>query len=220
MLDQLIIGNLASCDDFDASVKERTNTPGKKKSIKETVPFSNITYDFSKINGELYWEERTLKYVFEITASTPEELEEKKSAFAAWVMNVMNEEIYDPFIENYHFIGTFDDIEYSDDDIKSTITVTFTAYPYMISNTKKEYAFSLVNGAVTTARITNNSSHRITPTFVNDFPVTIQKGNVEFTIDSGETTDDTFQFEPGVTEVLITAIGTGNLKIVFSEEVF
>lgn len=56
MLDQLIIGDKSSFDDFDASVSERNISPPKKKEIKETVPFSNVTYDFSKINGELFWE--------------------------------------------------------------------------------------------------------------------------------------------------------------------
>ena len=42
MIDQLIIGGLA----------KSKKKPPKKKSIKETVPFSNVTYDFTAINGE------------------------------------------------------------------------------------------------------------------------------------------------------------------------
>jgi predicted Ser/Thr protein kinase len=80
MLDQLIIGDKGSCDDFEASVKERVIHPPKKKSIKKTIPFSNVTHDFSAINGEVYWEERTLEYIFEIIANSAEELEEKKQA--------------------------------------------------------------------------------------------------------------------------------------------
>ena len=109
MIDQLIIGGKASFDDFGASVSERKISYPKKKSIKKTVPFANVTYDFSKINGELYWEERTLEYIFEIMADTPEMLEQKKQAFSNWVMNVMNEKIYDPFIPDYHYLGTYED---------------------------------------------------------------------------------------------------------------
>lgn len=136
MLDQLIIGDKASYDDFGASVALRSIKAPPKKSIKETVPFSNKTYDFSKINGELYWEERELEYVFEITASTPEELEELKRAFLAWVTQVHEKEIHDPFIPDFHFVGTYDDLEVEDDEglDKTTLTVTFTAYPYLVAN--------------------------------------------------------------------------------------
>ena len=63
MIDQLIIGKIASYDDFGASVAERKIIKPKKKSIKETVPFSNVTHDFSAIDGELYWEEASLEYI-------------------------------------------------------------------------------------------------------------------------------------------------------------
>ena len=69
LIDQLTIKSTSSYDDFEASIKERMIGAPKKKIIKETVPFSNETHDFSGINGEIYWEERTLKYVFEIIAN-------------------------------------------------------------------------------------------------------------------------------------------------------
>ena len=69
MIDQLKIGAIGSYDKFGASVSERKIGNPKKKSIKDTVAFSNKTYDFSKIDGELYWEERPLEYIFEILLS-------------------------------------------------------------------------------------------------------------------------------------------------------
>ena len=108
MFDQLIIGNKASYDDFGASVAGRTIVPPKKKVVRETVAFSNRVYDFSAINGELYWEEQELEYVLEMTADSPEMLEAKKMAFSSWVMNAADEKIIDPFIAGYHFVGTLD----------------------------------------------------------------------------------------------------------------
>lgn len=221
MIDQLIIGNKASYDDFEASVKERKNSKPKKKSIKETVPFSNETYDFTDINGEIYWEERTLQYVFEITANTPEELEEKKQLFMSWVMNVMGEELHDPFILGYHFLATFDSLDDDDSEIeKSTITVTFTAYPYMIANTKKSYSIGMEANEEITARIVNDSSHRITPTFIADVDFTLVKGDKTFSFASGEITDKSFKFEPGTNVITVQASTAGTLKIEFYEEVF
>ena len=220
MIDQLYIGNMASYDDFHATVKERIDHKPKKKSIKETVPFSNVTYDFSAINGEIYWEEKTIDYVFEIIAMTPELLEEKKTAFSAWVMNVMNEDLHDPFLLDYHFQGTFSDISFQDEVEKTTATVTFTAYPYMISNAKRVFQYTLAAEEEITARILNNSSHRITPTFVCDVPVTVSKENHTISISAGETALDSFKLPVGASDLKIQASTAGILKIEFYEEVF
>ena len=221
MIDQLIIENTASHDDFEASVKEREIKDGSKKEIKESVPFSNVTYDFSAINGEVYWEEKELKYVFEITANTPEELAEKKIAFKSWVMNVIEEKLYDPFIRDYHFIATFKGIDVDDSEIeKATITVIFTAYPYMISNLKRVYTVPLEASKEITVIVCNDSSHRITPTFNSDIAFTVGLGNSSYGIPAGETTDGSFKLAVGVNTLTLQATGSGTVTISFHEEVF
>ena len=221
MLDQLIIGDVCSYIDFEASVAERRITKPKKKSIKETVPFSNVTHDFSAIHGELYWEETELEYVFEITADSAEELEEKKQPFRNWIMNVMNEELHDPFIKDYHFLATFSDIAEDDSEIeKSTITVKFTAYPYMIANFKRVYTCDLTT-EVSTLVVTNNSSHRIVPTFICDIGWLMQIGGASYAISPGEVKDDKFMLAPGKNTLLVTAgAPSGTLRVEFYEEVF
>lgn len=221
LLDQLRIGDKYSYDDFEASVKERKNNKPQKKSIKQTVPFSNITYDFSKINGELYWEERELEYVFEITAASPEELEEKKQPFINWIMNVMNEDIYDIFIKGYHFNGTFESILEDDSEIeKSTITVKFKAYPYMIADEPKVYSVSLAAGVEKTVTIHNESSHRLTPAIETDVGVTIEMENVNYGIPIGQTKDDSFKLAVGSNTLAITSTEDGIITFTFYEEVF
>lgn len=221
MLDQLIIGDKHSYDDFGASVAERKNNKPKKKSIKESVAFSNVTHDFSAINGETYWEERELEYVFEIIADSAEELEAKKQPFMDWIMNVMNAELHDPFIKDYHFLATYSDMDEDDSEIeKSTITVKFTAYPYMISNEKRIFPL-----AVTTTEkkvvVANNSSHRIVPTLTADVECIVKKGSSSFGIPAGSITSEKFMLAPGENVLLIRSTsGNGTLKIEFSEEVF
>lgn len=239
MTDQLIIGDKASFDDYEASLATRNIGMPTKKSIKETVPFSNVTYDFSAIGGELYWEERELEYVFEIIAATPEKLEELKTAFASWVMNVQGEEIHDPFIPDYHFVGTFDDIEFDDEESldKTTVSVTFKAYPYKIANLprvfEKVYPAGNINA---TFYIENNSSHRIFPkiTFVSDNPsadnglpidvvndisiaATTIGGTIngEFALPQGVSTMSVHMFDP-----IVKTMGNITVTISFYEEVF
>lgn len=224
MIDQLVINNKASYDDYGASVKTRTINNPIKKSIKETVPFSNVTYDFSAINGELYWEERELEYVFEITADTPEELEEAKTRFCSWVMNVMNEELHDPFIENYHFIATFNDMNVEDDESveKTTLTVSFTAYPYKIANEPKLYATDIAVGDTVQIVIENNSSHKIVPTIITDQNISITLDNVTYNVAAGTTSDSVLKFEMGVNTLMIRNNGSDvcSVSINIVEEVF
>lgn len=224
MLDQLKIGEKSSLD-FGASVAERTISQPKKKEIKETIPFSNITYDFSAINGELYWEERTLQYIFEILADTPEELEAKKIAFSGWIMNVFNKEIHDPFIKDYHFVGTFYDMAFDDEDDveKTTVTVTFKAYPYKVANQEKVYKQSVPAGGKATIVAVNNSSHRLSPTITIDSPCTITFKEIVYTIPAGTYTGNSFWLDVGENVFSLSNPSTSascEVVISFYEEVF
>lgn len=222
MIDQLRIGNKYSYDDFEANVKERKIGSPKKKITKDTVPFSNVTYDFSNINGELYWEERTLKYIFEMDATTPEELEEKKIAFSSWVMNVFKENLYDPFVEEYHFLATFADIDFDDSEIeKTTVTVTFTAYPFMLSNVKRVFTFNIPTASEEVVQFENKSSHKVTPTLIASVPVSFSYGGTTYSIKAGEMTSDSFRLDAGINMIKIQPVATGGtLRIEYVEEVF
>lgn len=224
MVDQIKIGDINSYDKYKASLKERHIKSPKKKAIRETVPFSNITYDFSAIHGELYWEERELEYVFEMIADTPQDLENLKAAFSGWVMNIVEQEIHDPFIPDYHFIGTFDDMEFADDEgvEKTTATVKFVAYPYKIANNPIVLSFEVEAQADTTGIIVNNSSHRVTPTITTDKAITLSIGDISFAIGAGSTTDEIVKLAAGNNTVTITNANAEvcEVSISYYEEVF
>ena len=232
MNDQLIIGDKASFDDYMASLARRFIGLPAKKTIKETIPFSNITYDFSKIDGELYWEERELEYVFEMLAQTPEELEELKAAFASWVMNVFEEEIHDPFIPDYHFVGTFDDIDFEDEETldKTTATVKLKAYPFKVANIPT--VFNLKSDGVGSKEwyIENNSSHAVRALFKLTFDntdtltkyVTFAINGIKaFKVDDGETVE--VLMPSGTVRITgnnVPASQPYTCEITFQEEVF
>lgn len=221
MIDQLIINGIGSFDDFGASVRERTISPPKKKSIKQTVPYSNATYDFSKIGGELYWEERSLEYVLEMIASSAEELEENMRPLRAWLMNIHEAELHDPFIQHYHFTATYEDMEIDDSEIeKATVTVKFTAYPYMVADDRRICIFNLTADTSQSVKIDNRSSHRIVPTFKIDKEITVQKGNTSYGIPAGEITDASFWLEPGTNTLVMQSAEDADVYITFTEEVF
>lgn len=134
MIKQLEIGGKKSFDDFGMLIATRKISTPTKKSIIETVPFSNVIYDYSKVDGELYWNPRTLDYSFDIAELTTEEMEVVKSKFQSWILNVHDEDIYDPYIGDYHFHGSYSKDSWSEDFGAGTISVTFEVYPYKISN--------------------------------------------------------------------------------------
>ena len=223
MLDQLRIGDRYSYDDFLASVAERKIGKPKKKVIKETVPHSNKTYDFSKINGEIYWEERELEYILEIDADTPEELEELKIALSTWLMNIQEEDLFDPFIEDYHFKATYKDSDDDDTEIeKTTMTVIFTAYPYKLSNEEKVFSADIPTDTTLTLAVKNNSSHRITPTLVcKTESVVFELNGSSYSIGEGETTDSSLMLPVGESVITIQPNATGGkFTVKFREEVF
>lgn len=232
MIDQLTIGDKSSFDDFAASVAQRKIRMPKKKSIKETVPFSNLTYDFSAINGETYWEERELEYIFEITADNPEKLEELKSKFAAWVMGVQAEELHDPHIPDYHFLATYSDMEPEDDEglDKTTLTVKFTAYPYMIANYPKVYDIPLPSSEELKLHVFNESEHPVPLTIANDTNIVFQVLNVSpvgpgfhtVVLKPGEGTYSALLLPKGMGYIVIanSEAKDGTVRISFREEVF
>ena len=222
MLDQLIIGDKNSYDDFGASLASRKiGTPAKKK-IRETIPFSNITYDFSKINGEIYWEDRELEYVFEMTAETPEKLEDTKAAFSDWVMNVFQEKLHDPFIPDFHFIATYESMSYDDEKglDKTTATVKFTAYPYKIANIPCSYLLHIPSDSIVNVSVVNNSSHPITVTFkatsMFSSYTTVCDGETEIAYFRGE---DVGKLQCGLRHLSISSQLETDIEITYVEEV-
>lgn len=224
MYDQVIIGNKASYDDFGASMAGRSISPPTKKSIKETVPYSNVTYDFSAVNGELYWEERSLDYTFEIIAHTPEELEELKAAFCEWIMNISGAEIHDPFIRGYHFVGTYEDMSIDDDEggEKTTITVTFSAYPYKVANTVTAVKRTVPAASQVDLAVVNGSSHRIAPTITIDGELTVSFNGSHFTLSAGTYSTAGLFLAAGINAFTVKNSGSDDstITISFVEEVF
>lgn len=216
MIKQLMINDKKSYDDFNVYIGSRKISSPKKKSIKESVPFSNKIYDFSKINGEIYWEERTLEYEFDIAELSTEEMEIAKSKLLTWLLNVHDTDIYDPYIGDYHYHGSYNSDSWDEDFGAGTIKVSFSVYPYKISNRNVETSVEL-SGEDKTITITNNSSHRVAPTIISEGSFTINIGDDSFSIGRG-TYETSFYFECGETELKIN--GSGTITFSYVEEVF
>ena len=225
MLDQLIINGVSSLD-YGASVAERKISKPTKKSIKETVPHSNATYDFSAINGELYWNERILEYALEVMADTPQKLSEMLIALCSWLMNVAGAEIVDPFIDDYHFTNcTYEDMDTDDDESgeKTTLTVKFTAYPYLVADNARAYQAIVPANTEKVLTVVNESCHLLTPTIETDGAVSIGFKSTEYTIGTAGTyTEEEIKMSVGVNDFTLTNTTDADVTVTvsFHEEVF
>jgi len=223
-MDQLIIDKRCSLDDFGASLAKRSIKAPKKKEIKETVPFSNQAYDFSAINGEVYWEERELQFVLELMADTPADLEHKKARLAGWLMNVIDGHIHDPHDPDHYFVGTFSSLDWADDESVeyTACTVTFMAYPYRIAKKPTTVILTVLPEGPYTGVVLIDSAHRVQPVVTPDVAVTIQKDGVEYVFQAGPSSSRSFLLQPGRNELTITNVTAApiNVQISFYEEVF
>lgn len=222
MFDQIIIDSKRSYDDFSANMSGRKIGSPKKKSIKETVPFSNETFDLSKINGEIYWEERTLEYELEMDADSAEDLERKKLNLSKWLMNIHEAKLTDPFIKGYHFLATFSEIDFDDSEVEKTVVkVKFTAYPYLIADEETTVTLQSSSLEDVTFEVINNSAHRIVPTLTASAALTFECGSVSYSINEGSYNSSTLMLLPGKNLIKLKANSAlAALKITFFEEVF
>jgi hypothetical protein len=112
--------------------------PNKKKT-KLTLPFSNVTYDYSSIFGSQTYEERTLKYTFNISGRsirTKEEMNWLKTTVINWLMNSDGKQpLYDDNYPGMHFLAEVEgNASFTENWNFGYLEVTFTAYPFMISD--------------------------------------------------------------------------------------
>lgn len=213
----LSINNKDLTLDFDSYIATRNLANPKKKSIKEAIPFSNVVYDFSAIDGEVYYEERELTYTIDIAEITAAEMETKRSELIKWLFGVHEDNIYDPYLGNYHLKGTFDSDSWAEDFGAGELGVTFLCYPYKIANEVTENIFN-INGS-TSITVNNESSHPIIPTLTASVAMTITINGSSYSIGAGTITDDRFKLAVGANTLTVNSSTAGTLKVSYFREV-
>lgn len=135
--DGITINGKHSYKDFNLYIAARKFEAPKKKSIRVSVPHSNGFYDFSAINGDATYSERSVSYAFDVLGDDVRDLEHRRSMVYDWLSAATNSRIDDDALENFHLIGSIDDISPDDDETGelTRITASFICYPFKIANT-------------------------------------------------------------------------------------
>lgn len=126
--------------DFGVYIGEEVGTETRRERARpritrETVPFMNGSYDFSRLAGKIVYDDQKLYYTFIIGEKSKELVAEKVSKLDEWLSGGAGE-LYDSAYPGWKFVNVsyngMGDIQYySHNGNKGRVTAEFTAAPYM-----------------------------------------------------------------------------------------
>lgn len=228
-----------SYDDFGLKIYKKDIGFPSFNLIHETIPFMNGSYDFSSINGEISYTDRSLKYEFWIVADTKEEMNYLKIRVANWLKATEKNILIDDAILGYYFYAQVKALEFSEEGKIGKITVEFIAKPFKISIQDEghllwdnfDFNFDVLQNTkfdvVEYKEVTlyNVGSKKVSPiinlTNISPItPVTIEFNNNSYIITSETTGYEPFSFiQLSTGENKIKIYGTCTIEFVFRKEV-
>lgn len=227
----IIKGGKHSYNDFGLTIRDNFSTTSKKQKVTATIPFMNGSYDFSKLYGDEIYEEITLTYVFNLRASSKIDLDIKKIQISDWLLDGLKSEFYDETLPGYHYLAECQQLNFEDEVFFSTVTATFIAYPFKISNLCEghdiwdEFNFELdyaqqtafVVSGVYNADIYNPSSKSVVPEVICSSDIEVITDGITYKFTSGTTKDYRFKLNKGANQLTIK--GNGEIEFKFRKEV-
>lgn len=225
------INNKHTLLDFGAKLKTRSIGLPSEKQVTDSVPYMNGNYNFSRILGKAFYNNRELQYTFLLVKNKNiYDTENKKRKFLTWLYSLgINEKLYDYAIPTLYFKATVKNIEITDHKGYCEITVTFDAYPFRIDykngdsqlwdtfnfETDVLQGYYTVDGTLN-IKLINNSMYDTTVNAISNAEITIKKGVDSYTANSGNN-KGLFKLSKG--ENNITLEGTGTIYFEWDEEV-
>lgn len=210
----IIIKGKHSYNDFGLEIGERNISFPQINRITESVPYQNGEYDFSSLNGEITYGNRDIKYSFDIAELTTEEMEIQKDKISMWLNNIIDEDILDDYIQDYHFKGSLKKIDWKEDFGSATLEITFSVHPYKYSNDVTEIEYIIEEQ--TTIQLNTDSAHSIIPIITCEGDIIIEKENNTYALTTGTYNDLDFSLDK---ENLLVISGPGKIKFSFVKEV-
>lgn len=200
--------------DLGFMISKRNISIPEPNKIKESVPYQNGEYDFSLLNGEMTYKNRILTYTFDVGELSTEEMEIEKRKIVNWASSVVNEKIYDDYLPEYYFMGSFDSSSWTEDFGQGEITIKFSVYPFMYEKIETIKSFNIEGDLI--INLTTESSHKIIPTIISTSNILITRDSDSIAIAPGTFKDVDFFLEP---ENHFVFSGTGTITFKFVNEV-
>ena len=158
---QITFGTYSSFDDFGAYIGSEADTDtkierAKPRTLRETIPFMNGSYNFSTLGGKIVYDDRIIRYTFIVSGTSRSDVESKITALDNWLGDVADTELFDTDFPGWKFINvSYNGMSapqfYSINETKARVTAEFTAGPYMqtISGVLKDITTFIPNMAAT-----------------------------------------------------------------------
>lgn len=224
-----------SYDEHRMILTNRTIGLPNKNKILETVPFSNIEYDFSEIFGAQTYEQRELTYEFILfNHRKVPDLERFRISCINWLMTVNKQAVLkDDEIENYYFLGEVRTAPECTFNIKTDVyevSVTFTCYPFKIgelaegndlwdpfnfdTDVFQDTVFTIAGSK--SIKLINNGVVPVCPTVVCTSGMSVALDGTTYTFSTGTTQANEFMLKVGGN--FMTISGTGTIEFIFYKE--
>ena len=187
--------------DFASCVASSDSGKPEKKFVTATVPYMSGFYDLSKIYGAIAYESRDVSYTFELLGADMEDLQRQKTNLLDWLGLVHDEPIYDDTQPNYHYVGSFYEADWEEDETgeSGTLTVTFKCQPFLIADRATEESLS-----VGTHTVVNPGQQVSVFAKANSGSATVKINGVTQAVTTTEQRL-TAQLQPGENEVVVTS---------------
>lgn len=187
--------------DFSSCVASSDSGKPEKKFVTATVPYMSGFYDLSKIYGAIAYESRDVSYTFELLGDDMEDLQRQKTNLLDWLGLVHDEPIYDDTQPNYHYVGSFYEADWEEDETgeSGTLTVTFKCQPFLIADRATEESLS-----VGTNTVVNPGQQVSVFAKANSGSATVKINGVTQAVTTTEQRL-TAQLQPGDNEVVVTS---------------
>lgn len=182
------VGAVHSVIDYGMCYADRRITSPQKRVLKRSIPYRNGSIDFTALDGEAYYDERTITYLFEVVGNSPMDVSKQVDDFVQWLSEITDADIHDDEMPVWHWHGGCDevDVDYEDGTgLKATITATFTVYPFRIADEYSSAQITVGENEV------YNEGRKARITVIPSGTVTIKIGPVRQTF-MGETEADIY----------------------------
>lgn len=206
----------------------------KRNTVTASVPYSSEEYDFSEIDGNASWSNRTVKYVIHVLnigKLTPIAMHNCATQLVNWLTNSHGRQpLWDDTLPGYHFLGEVRDAPSLADAVETgEITVTFDCYAFMIRDQPEgndrwnDFSFDTdvaqdtdfdVDGSARIILI-NDGAQSASPKVTADAPMTVTIGSVEYTLNEG--VNEGLSLPTGTNWLTIT--GSGHISFEWYQEV-
>ena len=216
-------------------VSKEIGNPSKIKKII-TIPYTNIEYDMSELYGSQSYENRVLKYEFNVIDRS----NYQKDAMNLMKINALNDlmslnqkgKLLDDDIPGFYFLAEIRNApSFVEKRGHGLLTLEFTAYPFKISEKREgddvwdtfcfitdvaqQYKY-FINGRDTFI-IINKGVSGLMPKIIASSEMKVTLNGQLFAIPAGESQSLDFRFETGKNKLLV--IGQGTIEFLWFKEV-